>query len=42
MLKRILLTAGMGYLARRFFGGRGMATSRVSPGYSRWGGRRGW
>lgn len=40
MLKRILFTAGIGYLMRRLMGGgRGMATARA-PG-SRWG-RRGW
>jgi hypothetical protein len=41
MLRRILMGAGMAYLARRMWGGR-----RMSPGYSRAGmggwGRRGW
>lgn len=40
MLRRILFTAGMGYLMRRFMGGgRGMGYART--GGSRWG-RRGW
>jgi hypothetical protein len=35
MLRRILMGAGMAYLARRFMGGR-----RMAPGYSRVGGSR--
>lgn len=41
MLRRILMGAGMAYLARRMFGGR-----RTTPGYSRsgmgWGRRNDW
>lgn len=44
MLRKLIMGAGMAYLARRFMGGR-----RTGPGYSRTGmgigrgwGRRGW
>jgi len=44
MLKRILMGAGMAYMARRFMGGRRNMTpgySRSGFGGSRWG-RGGW
>jgi hypothetical protein len=43
MLKKILMGAGMAYLARKFMGGRRTSADYPNRGPSRFGlGRRGW